>query len=157
MDKVSTVSEFLELGPAKLRSMRIGVYDRSPASEWLSRHHLLESGVAYPIMNPDPQQYPGEIIEKDLAQGKIDAAIVWGPIAGYFARRVKTPELVVLPLKSEPGVRLDYEMAMGVRYGEREWKQQVESLIDSHLSDIQAILKDYGVPLVDASYGAPKN
>jgi quinoprotein dehydrogenase-associated probable ABC transporter substrate-binding protein len=157
MDKVSTVSEFLELGPAKLRSLRIGVYDRSPASEWLSRHHLLESGVAYPIMNPDPQQYPGEIIEKDLAQGKIDAAIVWGPIAGYFARRVKTPELVVLPLKSEPGVRLDYEMAMGVRYGEREWKQQVEGLIDSHLSDIQAILKDYGVPLVDASYGAPKN
>jgi quinoprotein dehydrogenase-associated probable ABC transporter substrate-binding protein len=157
MDKVSTVGEFLALDPAKLRALRIGLYDRSPASEWLSRHQLLESGVPYPIMNPDPQQYPGEIIEKDLARGKLDAAIVWGPIAGYFAQRVKTPQMVVLPLKSEPGMRLDYEMAMGVRYGEREWKQQVEGLIDSRQADIQAILKEYGVPLVDASYGAPKN
>jgi quinoprotein dehydrogenase-associated probable ABC transporter substrate-binding protein len=157
MDNVSTVSEFLALDPAKLRSLRIGLYDRSPASEWLSRHQLLESGVPYPIMNPNPQQYPGEIIEKDLAGGKLDAAIVWGPIAGYFAQRVKTPQLVVLPLKSEPGLKLDYQMAMGVRYGEREWKQQVEGLIDSRQTDIMAILKEYGVPVVDASYGAPKN
>jgi ABC-type amino acid transport substrate-binding protein len=118
---------------------------------------LLESGVPYPIMNPNPQQYPGEIIERDLAGGKLDAAIVWGPIAGYFAQRMKTPQLVVLPLKSEPGLKLDYQMAMGVRYGEREWKQQVEGLIDSRQADILAILKEYGVPVVDASYGAPKN
>ena len=157
LDNVATVQDFLALDPAKLRAMRIGIYDRSPASEWLSKHQLLESGVPYPIMNPNPQQYPGEIIEKDLASGKLDAAIVWGPIAGYFAQRVKTPQLAVLPLKSEPGVRLDYQMAMGVRYGEREWKQQVEGLLESRQADIQAILKEYGVPLVDASYSAPKN
>ena len=157
MDNVATVNDFLALGPAKLKAMRIGLYDRSPASAWLSQHQLVESGVPYQMMNPDPQQYPGEIIEKDLASGKLDAAIVWGPIAGYFAQRVKTPQLVVLPLKSEPGIRLDYEMAMGVRFGEREWKQQVEGLIESRKADIQAILKEYGVPLVDASYGAPKN
>jgi len=157
MDNVATINDFLALGPAKLRALRIGLYDRSPASAWLSQHQLVESGVPYQMMNPDPQQYPGEIIEKDLASGKLDAAIVWGPIAGYFAQRVKTPQLVVLPLKSEPGIRLDYEMAMGVRFGEREWKQQVEGLIESRKADIQAILKEYGVPLVDASYGAPKN
>lgn len=157
LDKVASVNDFLALDRARLRALKIGIYDRSPASEWLTRHQLLDSGVPYPMMNPDPQQYPGEIIEKDLAQGKIDAAIVWGPIAGYFAQRVKTPSLTVLPLKSEPGLKLDYEMAMGVRFGEREWKQQVEGLIDAHRADIQAILKEYGVPLVDASYGAPKN
>lgn len=157
MDNVASVDDFLALDTAKLRGLRIGLYDRSPAGEWLSRHKLLQNGVPYPIMNPDPQQYPGEIIEKDLANGKIDAAIVWGPIAGYFAQRVKAPTLVVLPLKSEPGLKLDYQMAMGVRFGEREWKQQVESLIDSRQAEIQAILKEYGVPVVDASYAAPKN
>ena len=156
LDEVTTVEQFLALGPAKLRSLRIGLYDRSPASAWLSRHQLVESAVPYPIMNPNPEQYPGEIIEKDLASGKLDAAIVWGPIAGYFAQRVKTPQLVVLPLKSEPGIKLDYQMAMGVRFGERDWKQQVEGLIESRQADIQAILKEYGVPLVDASYEAPK-
>ena len=50
----------------------------------------LPRGVPYALLNPDPNQYPGEIIEKDLASGKIDAAIVWGPIAGYYAKRVKT-------------------------------------------------------------------
>jgi mxaJ protein len=156
MDQVSSAEDFLKLDPAKLKSLRIGIYDRSPASDWLSKHGLVEQGVAYKMLNADPQQYPGEILEKDLAAGTIDAAIVWGPIAGYYAQRVKEPALVVVPLKSERGVKFDYQMAMGVRYGEREWKQEIEGLIDAKQAEIQAILKEYGVPLVDASFEAPK-
>ena len=48
-------------------------------------------------------------------------------------------------------------MAMGVRYGERDWKQQVEGLIESRQAEIQSILREYGVPLVDAAYATPKN
>lgn len=156
MDQVTSGADFLKLDRAKLASLRIGIYDRSPASEWLSKHNLVDQGVPYRVMNADPKQYPGEIVEKDLAAGKIDVAIVWGPIAGYFAQRVKSPVLMVVPLKSEPGVKFDYQMAMGVRYGEREWKQQIESLIDSKRPEILAILKEYGVPLVDASYESAK-
>jgi quinoprotein dehydrogenase-associated probable ABC transporter substrate-binding protein len=156
LDNVKSTEDFLRLDPAKLATLRIGVYDRSPASDWLSRHGLLERGVPYQMMNADPQQYPGEIIEKDLAAGKLDVAIVWGPIAGYFAQRIKEPKLTVVPMKSEPGIKFDYQMAMGVRYGERDWKQQVESLIDSRQAEIQAILKEYGVPVVDESYASTK-
>ena len=78
----------------------------------------------FPMMSPNPEQYPGEIIEKDLAQGNIDAAVVWGPIAGYYAKRVRNVELAVIPLKSEPGVKFDYEIAMGVRQGERAAQSQ---------------------------------
>jgi len=156
LDKVTSGEDFLKLDPAQLSKLRIGIYDRSPASAWLVKHKLVEQGVPYQVMNADPAQYPGEIIEKDLAAGKIDVAIVWGPIAGYYAQRVKTPALAVVPLKSEPGVQFDYQIAMGVRYGEREWKQQVEGLIESNRSQIEGILKEYGVPLVDASYAAPK-
>jgi quinoprotein dehydrogenase-associated probable ABC transporter substrate-binding protein len=156
MDAVRTVDEFLKLDKARLDKLRIGVYDRSPASEWLNLHGLLERGVPYKMLNADPDQYPGQIIEKDLASGAIDAAIVWGPIAGYFAKRVKAPTLRVVPLKSEPGVQFDFEMAMGVRYGEREWKQQVEGLIESRRAEIQAILREYGVPLVDESFAAKR-
>ena len=156
LDQVKSTDDFLKLDRATLAKLRIGIYDRSPASEWLSKHQLVDQGVPYPIMNADPQQYPGEIIEKDLANGKLDVAIVWGPIAGYFAQRSKAPALAIVPMKSEPGVRFDYQMAMGVRYGEREWKQQIEGLLESKQSEIQAILKEYGVPLVDASFAAPK-
>ena len=149
MDAVKSADDFLKLDAQQLARLRIGIYDRTPASQWLAKHELVDRAVPYPIMNPDPDQYPGEILEKDLAAGKIDAAIVWGPIAGYFAKRVRSPELVVVPLASEPGVRFDYPMAMGVRYGERAWKDQIEALIDKHRGEITAILRDYGVPLLD--------
>lgn len=156
LDAVRSQADFLALDPARLAKLRIGVYDRSPASDWLARHNLVDSGVPYQIMNADPAQYPGEIIEKDLAAGKIDVAIVWGPIAGYFAKRVKSPVLSVLPLRSERGVRFDYEMAMGVRYGEPAWKNQVEGLLVSQRAEIQAILKEFGVPVVDETFSATK-
>jgi mxaJ protein len=149
MDGVRTSDDLLALPPEKLRALRIGVYDRSPASQWLARHGLVDRGVPYPMMNPDPEQYPGQIIERDLAQGRIDAAIVWGPIAGYFARRVRSPELLVAPMKSEPGLPFDFSMAMGVRYGEPQWKKQIEDLIARHRVEILAILREYGVPLVE--------
>lgn len=155
MDGVKTAEEFLQLDRAVLDKLRIGLYDRSPASEWLTKHKLVEQGVPYQIMNADPAQYPGEIIEKDLANGKIDAAIVWGPIAGYFAQKVKEPKLTVVPLRSEPGVKFDYAMAMGVRYGEREWKQTIESLIEKRKPEITQILRDYGVPLLEGDAAAP--
>lgn len=157
LDHVKTGEDFLKTDRAVLGKLRIGLYDRSPASAWLSKHGLVDSGVPYQIMNADPAQYPGEIIEKDLAAGKIDAAVVWGPIAGFFAKRVKSPQLTVVPLRSEPGVKFDFEMAMGVRYGEREWKQQIESLIESKKPEIAAILKDFGVPVVDESFSAKSN
>ena len=149
LDAVHSVQDFLALDAAQRARLRIGIYDRSPASEWLNKHQLVDQGVPYHILNADPDQYPGQIIDNDLASGKLDAAIVWGPIAGYFAQRIKTPQLEVLPLASEPGVQLDYQMAMGVRYGERAWKQQIESLIDSKHTEIQAILQAYGVPQVE--------
>ena len=148
LDEVRSTRDFLKLDRTQLSRLRIGVYDRSTASEWLNKHGLLDSGVPYKILNADPEQYPGEIIEKDLASGKLDVAIVWGPIAGYFSKRVKLPALTVIPMESEPGVRMDYQIAMGVRHGEHAWKRQVETMLDIHGAQIQSILRDYGVPLV---------
>jgi mxaJ protein len=149
LDDVHSSDDLAALPPERIAGLRIGLYDKSPASLWLARHHLVDHGVPYPMMNADPDQYPGQIIEHDLAEGRIDAAIVWGPIAGYFARRVHSPQLVVVPMKSEPGVPMEFAIAMGVRYGEPQWKQQIEGLIAKHRTEINDILRDYGVPLVD--------
>ena len=149
LEGVHSAQELSALAPEKLNAMRIGVFDRSPASEWLVKHGLLDQAVPYRMLNADPDYYPGEIIEKDLASGKLDAAIVWGPIAGFFAKRVSHPQLVLVPLPSEPPIRLDYEIAMGVRFGEREWKANVERLIAENKKDIEKILNDYSVPLLD--------
>ncbi len=149
LDQVRAGADLVALAPELRNKLKIGMYDKSPASAWLVKHGLEAQARPYAMMSPDPEQYPGEIIEKDLAEGKIDAAIVWGPIAGYYAKRVRSVELVVIPLKSEPGVKFDFEIAMGVRYGEPEWKATVQKLIGENQAAITAILREYNVPLVN--------
>ncbi len=146
LDAVKTGSDLFALDASKKKPL-IGIHDRSPAGIWLVKHGWEEQAKPYMMLTADPEQYPGEIIARDLAQGTIDAAIVWGPIGGYFAKRLGS--LSVVPLRSEPGVKFDYEMAMGVRYGEKEWKDTVEKLIVDNRPAITAILREYNVPLID--------
>lgn len=149
LEGVRSGQALFDLPPTVARKLRIGVYDKSPAATWLAKHGWEDQAKVYPILSADPEQYPGEIIERDLAEGKIDAAVVWGPIAGFYAKRVRGLELTVVPLKSEPGVRFDYAIAMGVRHGEPAWKATVEKLIADNQGALTAILREYNVPLVD--------
>ena len=149
LDGVKSKQDFLQLDQKQLKQLKIGLYDRSPVAQWLTRRGLLGQGVPYRMMNADPNQYPGEIIEKDLAAGKIDVAIVWGPLGGYFAKKVKQPELTIVPLASEPGVNFQFEMAIGVRFGEKEWKAQIDKFLDESKAEIDAILREFNVPLLD--------
>lgn len=149
LDSVKSADDFLKLDPAKLKSLRIGLYDKSPASAWLDAHDLVDQGVPYPTVDVNRDHYPGWLIEQELANGKIDVAIIWGPVAAHYAEKLKAADLMVVPLKSEPGVKFDFEIAMGVRYGEPEWKAQIETLLEQNKDEIQAILHSYKVPLID--------
>ncbi len=147
LDAVKSGDDLFSQFAAAKKKPVIGIYDRSPGSAWLVKHGWEEQARPYRILSADPEQFPGEIIAKDLEQGAIDAAVVWGPIGGYFSKRLG--DLTVVPLRSEPGVKFDYEMAMGVRYGEKEWKSAVEKLIADNLPAIKAILREYNVPMID--------
>ncbi len=146
---VASADEFLALDKSVISGLKIGVYERTPAVAWLKKHNLLDQAAHYRLLNADPSHYPGKIIDDDLVGGKIDVAVVWGPIGGYFARRIASPQLVVLPLKSEPGVRMDFGVAMGVRQGEKAWRSLVQQAIDQARDDISQLLLEYGIPTVD--------
>lgn len=148
LDDVNSVDDFLALGPERLSKLKIGLYDKSPASQWMDRHNLVDQGVPYQTINVAMDHYVGDIIDKDLAGGKLDVAIVWGPVAGYYASKFNPP-MKVVPMKSEPGVQFDFAFGMGIRRGEPEWKAQLEGFLDTHQAQIAEILKTYNVPLVD--------
>lgn len=149
LDEVKSADDFLKLDPSQLKSLRIGLYDKSPASAWLDAHDLVDQGVPYPTVDMNRDHYPGWLIEQELANDKIDVAIIWGPVAAHYAEKVKSVELMVVPMKSEPGVKFDFEIAMGVRYGEPEWKSQIEALLEQNKDEIQSILHSYHVPLIN--------
>lgn len=149
---VTSVEEFLALPPERRAALRVGVFEQTPGAVWLAQHGMIRQIVPYITLNADPDAYPGQVIEQELQNDKIDAAIVWGPIAGYFATKSAAEhntELRLLPLRSLPGIRFDFPISMAVRFGEGEWKQQLQSLLDQHQAEIQAILREYSVPLID--------
>ncbi len=149
LDSVKAPEDLLKLPPATLGKLKFGVFGQTPPTDWLLRHKLFDQAVSYQRQSGDPEAYPGEIIEKDLSAGRIDVAFAWGPIAGYFAKMAPKGNIQVVPFKPEPEIKFDYAMAMGVRFGEKDWKAKVEQLVEKNRPQIQAILASYGAPLLD--------
>jgi quinoprotein dehydrogenase-associated probable ABC transporter substrate-binding protein len=149
LDGVRGLDDLLALQPELRNKLRLGVFTASPVTEWLLQNRLMEQVAWYQNQTGDAEQYPGEIIERDLAGGKIDVAFVWGPIAGYFARNTRSAPIVAVPLASRPGMKLDFEIAMGVRQSDKAFRQRIDQLIDANQLKIAAILEQYGVPLLD--------
>jgi mxaJ protein len=149
LDGVRSLDDLMALKPAQRSKLRLGAFSSSPVTEWLLQNKLMDQVDWYQNQTGDAEQYPGQIIERDLASGKIDVAFVWGPIAGYFARNTRSAPIVAVPLVSRPGMKLDYEIAMAVRQGDKEFRQRIDQLIGANQARIDAILAEYGVPLVD--------
>ena len=101
------------------------------------------------------QENPPSRIIEDVATGEIDAAIVWGPVAGYFAKKQGVP-LALVPVPSGEGdLPFAFDICMGVRQGEENLKTQLEGVLDRKQAEIRKILEDYGVPLMDGKKDAP--
>ncbi len=148
LDQVRTLDDLLALEPARRKKLRFGVFTGSPVTEWLLQNGLMEQVEWYQSQTGDAEQYPGQVVEKDLASGKIDVAFAWGPIAGYFARNARTAPIAAIPLASRPGMKLDFEIAMAVRHSDKQFRQRIDQLIAANETKIHAILEQYGVPLL---------
>lgn len=149
MDDIQTPEDLLKLPPEKLSNLKLGAFAQTPPIDWLLKHGLINQLIPYTRQSADPAEYPGEIIERDLVDGKLDVAFVWGPIAGYFGKKVTKANVSVVAFKPQPGYQFDFNISMGVRFGEKEWKERIEKLLEANRGKIQAILASYDVPQLD--------
>lgn len=147
---VRSGEELIDLPRETRDALRIGVFTPGPAVDWLASHGMYRQMVPYPALQGDPSAYPGQIIEDELLAGKLDAAILWGPIAGYFAARA-APRAVVVPLRSEIGVQFDYPISAGLRFGERDARASLEGVMARTADESAALLAEYHVPLAGPS------
>ncbi|MEZ5797677.1 MAG: substrate-binding domain-containing protein [Paracoccaceae bacterium] len=134
-----------------LQGHRLGVVAGSPPATHVARHGLMKLARPYDLMTDRRVEDPAGDMLRDVESGVTDGALIWGPIAGPS---VKTrPGLKLIPLlKETQPPRLFYRITMGVRAGEEVWKHDLNSLIRRNQDEIDAILRDAGVPLVD-DYG----
>ena len=146
---VNSEAEFLTLPRSVRDVLRIGVFIRSPGVRWLMQNELIEQAIPYRSLDADPDHHPGDIIEHELVSGKIDAALVWGPVAAYYASKVTTKKLKVITLQSYASLPLSYGIAMGVRHEDKAWKAKVEQLLQENRAEIRDILHQYQVPFIE--------
>jgi quinoprotein dehydrogenase-associated probable ABC transporter substrate-binding protein len=128
---------------------RFGVIAGTPPSDMLVHHDMMPRTVSYARLVDTRYEDPGRQMLLDLADRKIDVALLWGPIAGYFIAALHLPLHAAL-LASEPGgPRLDYRIGMGVRHGETAWRRTLNRLIARNQAEITRILLDFHIPLLD--------
>jgi quinoprotein dehydrogenase-associated probable ABC transporter substrate-binding protein len=140
---------FEDLDDPRLKTFRLGVVGGTPPSDLLVRHDLMAHAKPYALTVDTRSQSPTHEMVKDVVDGTIDAGFLWGPIAGYYRKHDLLP-LSLVPLKNEPGAaRMAYHIAMGVRANEPEWRRGVNAVILNRRTEITAILREYGVPLLD--------
>jgi mxaJ protein len=135
------------LNSPALRGLRIGVQvldeQYTPPGEALARR-----GLQGEIVGFDTNGDGAESIVQAVADRKVDLAIAWGPLAGYFARKVGH-DLRVTPVEPEvdpPGLPFTFAISMGVRKGNLALRDQLDKILLDRGSDIRNILDEYGVP-----------
>ena len=157
---VSKQDRRLDLGSLddpRLRRLKIGVqiigddFTNSPPAHALSNRGLVRNVVGFPVYGDYAQPSPLSTIVGAVERGEIDAAIVWGPAAGYFARTA-APDLelhAVTPHADSPALPFVFDIAMGVRRGDAALHAELNDFIRRRRADIDRILDEYGVPRME--------
>jgi quinoprotein dehydrogenase-associated probable ABC transporter substrate-binding protein len=137
------------LADPRLKDKRIGVTAGTPPATTMAALGLIVRAKPYPLMVDRRYEAPAERMIADIRSGAIDAGILWGPIGGYFAANGGEKLEVVPLLKETIGPRMAYRITFGVRQQEDDWKRELNQLIARLQGKLDAVLLQYGVPLVD--------
>lgn len=133
----------------RLKDRHIGVVAGTPPATNMAVAGLMRSVKPYALVVDTRRESSAESMVNDLVSGAIDAGVLWGPMAGYYTRKAG-PDYHVTPLvKETTGPKLVFRIGMGVRASDQNWKRQLNRLIQENQDEINAILRDFGVPLLD--------
>jgi mxaJ protein len=143
------------LDDPKLRELRIGVqmigddFANTPPAHALSKRGIVDNVRGYPVYGNYAEANPSARIVRAVASDELDLALVWGPLAGYFAA-LEDPPLTVTPLaaSADDGLPFAFDIAMGVRKQDRPLRDLLDEALARRKGDIDRILAEYHVPQV---------
>ncbi|MEA2725281.1 MAG: mxaJ protein [Gemmatimonadales bacterium] len=140
------------LADPRLKKLKIGVNilnsdaENTPPAMALSRYGVVGNLTGYPTFYTDTIR-PEDIVT-GVAKKEIDVGIVWGPVAGYFAKRSPIP-LTLQPLAERDSATdfpFRFNIGIAVRRRDRALRDSLQTVLDRRKPEIQAILKEYSIP-----------
>lgn len=145
----SGLDEVTTLEDERLKGKHIGIVAGTPPATNMAINGLMGNAKPYPLMIDTRYDSSAEAMMNDLEKGEIDAGILWGPMAGFYAKKANPPLHITPLVKETTGPKLVYRIGMGVRGSDQNWKRQLNRLIQENQPAINKILLDFGVPLLD--------
>jgi len=137
------------LSDPRLKRKRIGLFARTPPASILAMHGLTADAKPFEAYAGESQAKAAEDMIEEIASGKLDAGLLWGPVGGYYAQRAEVPLSVVPLVKESAGPTTFYGITMGVRPNEPQFKHEINKVLADNQHDINVILQGYDVPLLD--------
>ena len=137
------------LSDPRLKDKAIGYFARTPPASILALHGLVGSAKPFEVHADDSAAQAAIEMIGQIASGKLDAGLLWGPVGGYYAERAEVPLKLVPLVKEKAGPTTIYGITMGVRPNEPQWKHTINKLIADNQGEINVILEGYSVPLLD--------
>lgn len=137
-----------------LKTMKIGVHlfsadgENTPPAMALSAHGVVGNLVGFSTTYAGGHDRPEDII-RAVASDSIGVAIVWGPIAGYYARQLAA-DLVLTPVANDSVSKIPFAYSMGfaTRRRERAFRDSLQKFLDLKAPEIRTLLERYGIPLL---------
>lgn len=134
----------------RLARLRIGVQlvgddlAATPPGHALARRGITRRVVGFTVEGEGPA---AARMVAALSDGRLDAALVWGPQAGWFARRSARPlRLQAAQAPADLPLPFEFDIAFGVRSGDAALRAALDALIETRGAEIGAILAAYAVP-----------
>jgi quinoprotein dehydrogenase-associated probable ABC transporter substrate-binding protein len=141
--------DVVRLDDPRLVGRHLGVVAGTPPATIFVMRNLMADAKPYPLVVDRRYENPAADMIADITNGIIDGGVLWGPIAGYYAKQAGEG-LSIQPLVNETaGPPLVYRITLGIRPGELNWKHRLNEFLDSNRGKIQDILLDYDVPILD--------
>jgi quinoprotein dehydrogenase-associated probable ABC transporter substrate-binding protein len=162
VQRAEDTTRYLGFADPALASARIGVQligddgAMTPPGYALAIRGMIDNVVGYPIYGERPQ---AERMIDAVSTGELDVALVWGPQAAHYAGRARVP-LVLVPAYAPPELEkmpFEFPISIGVRRSDVARARALEEVLARRRSDIDAVLRVYGIPRTDgaaAKFGA---
>jgi mxaJ protein len=147
----------------QLRKLVIGVQMvgedamNTPPAHALASRGIIQNVRGYMLYGDYRQPHPPSAIIDAVEDGDLDVAVVWGPMAGYFAALSSKPLTIepVQPSRDVAGLPMAFYVSMGVRRGDNALLQRIDDSLERNHAAISAILADYHVPILPDAF-APR-
>jgi quinoprotein dehydrogenase-associated probable ABC transporter substrate-binding protein len=145
--------DFKSLDDPRLKELKVGTYQHSAIRIALAKYGLKNLDSVKTVTSDadlEPENQPWRHV-LDVLDGKLDVVGIWGPFAGWLIAMKHEP-LTLQPVNlMEDEVPLEFSLAIGVQNTDVVLKFMLDNALRTKKDEIAAILKDYGVPLVQCS------